>query len=155
MLLYASVGISELEIPSKRSLAIYISNCQHKCKNCHTPYLHNSYGDILKNNFETIFIIYYQYFDIVCFMGEGKETQQDRNEMIQYCKYIHENNKLVALYSGRDCDIESWMYCFDYVKIGSYQESNGPIIKSTTNQKLFKKDLDKYKEITYMFWQNN
>ena len=36
MLMYASVGISELEIPTKKSLVIYISNCQHRCRNCHT-----------------------------------------------------------------------------------------------------------------------
>ncbi len=153
MLLYASVGISELEIPTKQSLVIYISNCQHKCKNCHTPYLHDSFGDSLKDNFQTIFNIYYNYFDVVCFMGEGKESIKEKDEMIKYCKFIHDNKKQVALYCGRDCYIESWMKCFDYVKIGSYQEEKGPIVKKTSNQKLFKKENNKYKDITYMFWK--
>ena len=140
MLLYANVGISELEIPMKKSLVIYISNCQYNCKNCHASYLHNSYGDSLKNNFDTIFNVYYNYFDVVCFMGEGKESIEDKNEMIRYCEYIHSENKLTALYSGRDCNIENWMRYFDYVKTGSYKEDKGPITKCTTNQKLFQKE---------------
>ena len=51
MLLYASAGISELEIPGKRSLVIYISNCQNSCKNCHTSFLQKSYGDLLNDFF--------------------------------------------------------------------------------------------------------
>ena len=109
MLLYASASISELEIPGKKSLVIYISNCQHRCKNCRTSYLHLAYGDPLKYNFSNIFNLYYNYFDIVCFMGEGKETLEDKIEMINYCKYIHSRDKRVALYSGRDTYIEDWM----------------------------------------------
>ena len=153
MLLYVSVGISELEIPTKKSLVIYISDCQHRCKNCHTPYLHDSYGDLLKENFEIIFNVYYDYFDIVCFMGEGKESIEEKNEMINYCKFIHNKNKKTALYCGRDCDIEKWMNNFDYIKIGSYQENKGPLTKKNTNQKLFKKENNIYKDITYMFWK--
>lgn len=153
MLLYASVGISELEIPTKKSLVIYISNCQHRCKNCHTPYLHDSYGDLLKDNFETIFNIYYDYFDVVCFLGEGKETIEEKSEMINYCKYIHNRNRKVALYSGRNCSIEDWMKEFDYIKIGPYQQDKGPITKNTTNQKLYKKENEKYIDITYKFWK--
>ena len=152
MLLYASASISELEIPMKKSLVIYISNCQYKCKNCHTPYLHRSYGNTLSNNFDMIFNAYYNYFEVVCFMGEGKEGINDRNEMIKYCKYIHNKNKLTALYSGRDCNIENWMNDFDYIKIGSYQEDKGPITEETTNQRLFKKTEKGYKDITSIFW---
>lgn len=154
MLHYASVGISELEIPMKKSLTIYISNCQHRCKNCHTPFLHDLYGDKLKDNFDMIFNVYFNYFDVVCFMGEGGETIEDKDELIKYCEYIHSKNKLTALYSGRDCDIEDWMKSFDYIKIGSYQEDKVPITKCTTNQKLFQKEGKKYKDITYIFHEN-
>ena len=68
---YAGVGISELEIPNQKSLVIYISECQNKCTGCHTPYLHQRYGDLLKENFEDIFNLYYNYFDVLCIMGEG------------------------------------------------------------------------------------
>lgn len=152
MLLYASVGISELEIPTKQSLVIYISNCQHKCKNCHTPYLHDSFGDSLKDNFQTIFNIYYNYFDVVCFMGEGKESIKEKDEMIKYCKFIHDNKKQVALYCGRDCYIESWMKCL-LCKNRILSRRKRADSKKTSNQKLFKKENNKYKDITYMFWK--
>ncbi len=155
MLMYASVGISELEMPTKKSLVIYISNCQHRCRNCHTPYLQNCYGDLLKENFETIFNVYYEYFDIVCFMGEGKETEEDKKEMLDYCTFIHSRKKMTALYCGRNCQVENWMDKFDYIKIGSYQEEKGPITESTTNQKLLKKENNKYVDITYIFWKLN
>lgn len=153
MLLYVNVGISELEIPSKRSLVIYISNCLHNCKNCHTPYLKSNYGDSLKKNFKDIFDLYYNYFDVVCFMGEGKETLEEKNEMINLSQYIHKNNKQVALYSGRNCRIEKWMNNFDYIKIGSYQQDKGPLTEKTTNQRLYKKESAEYKDITYKFWK--
>lgn len=51
MLKYVSVGISELEIPNSKSLVVYISNCQNKCYHCHTPFLNENYGDLLKDYF--------------------------------------------------------------------------------------------------------
>ena len=60
---------------------------------------------------------------------------------------------MTALYCGRDSQIENWMEKFNYIKIGSYQEEKGPITKQTTNQKLFKKENNKYVDITYMFWK--
>ena len=71
--------------------------------------MHLAYGDSLKYTFNNIFNLYYNYFDIVCLMGEGKETLEDKIEMINYCKYIHSRDKMVALYSGRDTYIEDWM----------------------------------------------
>ena len=153
MLFYANVGISELEIPTKKSLVIYLSDCKNHCTFCHTPYLQKSYGDTLKNHFETLFQLYYDYFDVVCFMGEGKNTEKERKEMIHYCKYIHKNRKQVALYCGRDCDIEKWMTFFDYIKIGSYQKEKGPLTKITTNQRLWKKNVNGYCDITDIFWK--
>lgn len=152
MLSYATAGISELEIPNKKSLVIYISECRNNCKNCHTPYLHQKYGDLLKENFNELFAIYYNYLDVVCFMGEGKNAIQEHEEFNYYCNIVHKYNKEVALYCGRDCNIEKWMECFDYIKIGSYEEKKGPLTNKNTNQKLYKKENDIYQDITYMFW---
>lgn len=88
---------------------IYISECTNKCKNCHTPYLHNKYGEKLKEKFEIIFEIYQNYFEILCIMGEGKCTLEDKIELNYYCDYAHKRNKRFALYSGRNCWIEDWM----------------------------------------------
>ncbi len=153
MLLYATSGISELEIPNKKSLVIYISECKNNCKNCHTPYLHEKYGDSLKENFNLLLNLYFNYLDVVCFMGEGKNTKEEKEELKYYCNIIHDLGKESALYSGRDVDIEEWMNCFDYVKVGSYQENKGSLSNRNTNQKLYKKENNKYKDITYLFWK--
>ncbi len=153
MLLYASAGISELEIPNKKSLVIYISECKNNCKNCHTPYLHEKYGYPLRENFNELFNTFYNYFDIVCFMGEGNNKSDEKIEFKYYCNIVHQENKKIALYCGRDCDIEDWMKSFDYIKIGSYQENKGPLTNRNTNQKLYKKINNRYEDITNKFWE--
>jgi anaerobic ribonucleoside-triphosphate reductase activating protein len=152
MLLYASAGISELEIPNKKSLVIYISECSNNCEGCHTPYLHYKYGDELKENFEILFQVYKNYFDILCILGEGKETIEDKEEIKYYCEYAHLNNKEFCLYSGRVCDIEEWMINFDYVKLGSYKNEYGPLTSKSTNQRLLKRNFNSFEDITYLFW---
>lgn len=153
MLLYTSAGISELEIPNKKSLVIYISECHNKCKNCHTPYLREKYGDQLKANFNDLFNLFYNYFDVVCFMGEGNNTYKEQAEFNYYCNIIHKYNKQSALYCGRNCKIEEWMQCFDYIKIGSYQHHKGPLTTKSTNQRLYHKIKNQYIDITYLFWK--
>lgn len=88
----------------------------------------------------------------VCFMGEGYNTEDNHNEFKKYCDIIHKDNIYTALYSGRDCNIEEWMNCFDYIKIGSYMEEFGPLNSRTTNQRLYKKIDNKYSNITSVFW---
>ena len=151
---YATAGISELEIPNNKSLVIYISECQNKCVDCHTPFLHNKYGEILKDNFSDIFKLFYNYFDVLCIMGEGKGRYKEKQEIQYYCEYAHKHNKKFALYSGRDCNIEDWMKDFDYIKIGSYKKEYGPLSSNTTNQILYKKEKDEFVNITRLFWNN-
>jgi len=134
-------------------LVIYISQCQNHCKECHTPYLNEIYGDLLSNNFEQIYELYKNYITCVCFMGEGKNNDDSKKEFRRYCEIIHNDNKKVALYSGRDCDIEEWMLIFDYIKLGSYQKDLGPITYKSTNQHLYKKCNNLYVDITYLFWK--
>lgn len=149
---YAMAGISELEIPKEKSLVIYISECQNRCLGCHTPFLHYKYGDRLIDNFEDIFYLYYDYFDVLCLLGEGKCGIEEKNEINYYCEFAHKYFKKFALYSGRDCEIEDWMKNFDYVKLGAYKEKFGPLTSKNTNQVLYKKSKDRFINITSIFW---
>ena len=88
------------------------------------------------------------------FLGSKSEKGNELEQLIDYCSVIHQNGKKTALYSGRDCDIEDWMYCFDYVKTGSYQKEYGSLVFPTTNQKLYKKQNNKFENITSIFWNN-
>lgn len=151
---YALCGCSELEIPGEKNLVIYITNCQNHCVGCHTPYMCADYGDYLIDHFEEIYEVYKKQITCVCFMGEGHNSQENHIEFAKYCKIIHNDNKLTALYCGRNCEIEQWMDCFDYIKIGSYIERYGPLTKKTTNQRLYKKEKGGYADITSQFWNN-
>ena len=152
---YSSVGFSELEIPLERNLVIYLTECKHRCKNCHTPYAQEIYGDELIDYFTDIVIAYKNMITCVVFMGEGNETEKEHMEFDYYNNYIHSLGIKTALYSGRNCEIEDWMKQFDYIKIGSYDEKYGALTERTTNQKLYKKINDNYKDITNIFWDKN
>lgn len=82
----------------------------------------------------------------VLLLGEGS----DRSRLIDIANHVRNKYKLaVALYSGRDSVEEDVWEAFDYVKIGRYVESLGPLNKVTTNQRLYKSR----KDITNLFWK--
>lgn len=156
MLKYVEASLSYKEIPKEVSLVVYISGCTQKCKSCHTPWLQKyEYGSNLIENYKDLVDLYFSYITCVCFLGEGLNTKIEHQEYIEICKYIHSKGLKVGLYCGRDTNIEKWMYCFDYVKIGAYQESRGSLYNKNTNQKLYKKENNKYKDITKLFWNSN
>lgn len=155
MLYYCDVGLSRAEVPGETTLCFYISGCINKCMNCHFPELQISeYGDRLSREVFILLVeLYSQYETCICFMGEGNCTVDSRAELVQYALMAKKMGYNTCLYSGRDTNIEEWMNVFDYVKIGSYRESLGPLYYRTTNQRLFKKCTDKYVDITDEFWE--
>ena len=44
---------------------------------------------------------------------------------------------------------------FDYIKLGPYIESLGGLKSPTTNQRLYKREGDCWKDITATFWRSN
>ena len=135
------------EIPDEITLAINISNCQNYCIGCHTPYLRENIGTELIPEVLSAEIQKNSGISCVCFMGEGN----DREALINLAKFIHANfpDLKVALYSGR-VEVEDDMYdVFDYIKVGPYIETLGPLNSKTTNQRLYKNKED----ITYKFWK--
>ena len=66
--------------------------------------------------------------------------------------YAKEKGLKTCLYSGRDVDIEPWMYAFDYVKVGSYQPALGSLDSSSTNQRMFRNESGVFRDITSVFW---
>ena len=134
------------EIPDEITLALNISNCQNCCVGCHTPYLRENIGDELTEEALHNLIEQNNGISCICFMGEGN----DLDSLKDLAKYIHSISDLkVALYSGRE-EVEDDLYdIFDYVKIGPYIESLGPLNSKTTNQRLYKNKID----ITNKFWR--
>ena len=75
----------------------------------------------------------------MCFLGEGLNGTCEHKEYKEIIEYVHKINLKAALYSGRNTVIEEWMKIFDYIKLGSYKEEQGPIYNKKTNQRLYKK----------------
>lgn len=153
MLHYTEIGLSHREVPNETSLCIYISGCPFNCPGCHYPELQRTdFGDILADHFEKIIDLYLKQATCVCFLGEGSGSIEDRAELLRCAAYTHHLGLKCCLYSGRDTIIEPWMESFDYIKLGSYQESLGALDSPATNQHLYKKIDGHYTDITHIFW---
>ncbi|MCM1079283.1 MAG: anaerobic ribonucleoside-triphosphate reductase activating protein [Bacteroidales bacterium] len=141
------------EIPDEVTLAINISNCPCRCPGCHSKYLWGDIGDVLTHEvLERMIAKYAQAITCVAFMG-GDSAINDLNDLAIYLKNIHPNLK-IAWYSGKTLIPSSLnKECFDYIKVGPYIEHLGPLNKTTTNQRLYKKNGKKWSDITSRFWQ--
>ena len=154
MLKYVNTGVVFQEIPDETTLSINISNCPCHCPGCHSHYLWEDIGEAL--NEETIDEFVRQYGNDVtclCFMGGDAEPETVQSLAV----YIHANypQYKVGWYSGRirlqhGVDKQK----FDYIKIGPYIAHLGPLNKSTTNQRLYKKEVNgEFTDITSRFWK--
>ena len=134
------------EIPTEVTLSLSISNCQNRCSGCHSPELRCNIGTELTNEVLDELINKNNGISCVLLLGEGN----DRSRLIDIAKRVRNEHKLaVALYSGRDNVEEDVWNAFDYVKIGRYVASLGPLNKVTTNQRLYKSR----KDVTNLFWK--
>ena len=134
------------EVPTEVTLSLSISNCQNRCSGCHSPELRCNIGTELTNEVLDELINKNNGISCVLLLGEGN----DRSRLIDIAKRVRNEHKLaVALYSGRDNVEEDVWNAFDYVKIGRYVASLGPLNKVTTNQRLYKSG----KDITNLFWK--
>lgn len=147
MIKYVDKSIVFEEIPDRVTLAFSISNCQNRCKGCHSPFLRKDVGDVLNeevilNDFDKDL----KRCNCVLFLGEGNDIES----LIKLNDFIKERYKIeTAIYSGRDSVEDYFFEHFDFVKIGSYQADKGGLNRETTNQRLFYKKED----ITYKFWK--
>lgn len=151
---YTEADLSPNEVPGEQSLCIYISGCQQNCPNCYYPDLRKTnFGTPLKDSFEKLLKLYFYQATCVCFLGEGENTRQSREELVTFAKQALKVGKHTCLYSGRDVELEEWMSVFDYIKLGSFKESLGALESPVTNQTFYKKNADGvYRNITSIFW---
>ena len=144
------------EIPDRLTLAIDISNCTGLCEGCHSPFLRRDVGVELTP--EAIDSLIAGNFGINCFLflGEGN----DHAALMSAANYVRRAYPSLALglYSGRESVEEDVWELFDYVKIGPFRHSCGPLNKTTTNQRLYRilhnadgtRTVD---DITARFWR--
>ena len=140
------------EIPDEITLAISISGCPIRCKGCHSRYLWDDVGEELTIEALSAMLQNHVGISCLCFMG----GDQDVAEVNRLARWVKAHGKVrTAWYSGRQTlpsDIE--LLNFDYVKVGPFDASCGPLNVRTTNQRLFRVDADqRLTDITSRFWK--
>ena len=135
------------EIPHRVTLAVEVSNCQGNCPGCHSPFLREDIGEELTP--ARIDFLIEDNYGVNCFLflGEGK----DRQALLSLARHIRKAHPSleIALYTGRDSVEPEYDTLFDYIKVGPYIQSLGPLNEPTTNQRLFYHG----KDITPTFWR--
>lgn len=151
---YVNTGVVFQEVPDEVTLSINISNCPCHCLGCHSEYLWDDIGEPLNAmSLDMMLREYGHAVTCVAFMG-GDATPAEVDELAAWVRKHYPELK-VAWYSGRpmlsnDIHLEN----FDYVKLGPYVATMGPLNVKTTNQRMYRvtKDLE-LKDITKKFWK--
>ena len=138
------------EICDEISLGINLSCCPHRCPGCHSPYLQTNIGDEL--TVDIIDDLIKKHYGITCVLFMGGDC--DKETLKSFGEFVKSKNLKSAWYSG-DTEVDLSMYgkFFDYIKVGPYVESLGPLNSKTTNQRLYKIVDSTAEDITYTFWK--
>lgn len=153
---YVQVQVTFAEVPDESTLCINISNCPFKCQGCHSTYLRDDIGHKLDTDAVEQMITDHDGITCICFMG-GDSFQTGVAQLAKYVRKNHPELK-TAWYSGDnefpDVDMAA---CFDYVKVGPYMQSKGPLTSMATNQRMYKIHVSDEGEvasedITDKFW---
>lgn len=148
MIKYVNKLVTFEELPTEVTLSLSISNCQNRCPGCHSSELRKDIGIELTDDVLDELIHENGGVSCVLFLGEGN----DKNRIIELARKVKQHNLKVALYSGRDeVEDELWNE-FDYIKIGRYIQSLGPLNNPKTNQRLYEIVNKKRIDITKRFW---
>jgi anaerobic ribonucleoside-triphosphate reductase activating protein len=154
MLKYVDVMVSFLEVPDEITLAINISNCPHRCRDCHSSYLQEDVGEELTSSALTHLIEENKGITCVAFLG-GDSNIDELNNLINCVRNNYPSLK-ICWYTGFDETIFSrypkMINKLDFVKTGEYKEELGPLNSKTTNQKFFKQTSSGiFSDITNIF----
>ena len=148
---YLGYSIVFQEVPDEVTLAINISGCPHKCVGCHSKYLWEYTGNYISDELDTLINKYEGLITCVCFMG----GDQNPFELSELLLNIRNKNIKTALYTGNDMVDECLLDKLDYYKVGGYVATLGGLNSKSTNQKMFKRDNNKWCNITHKFWKED
>ena len=149
MLRLASYDIVFQEIPGEVTLALNFSECPNRCPGCHSPHLQEAVGEPLDDELlDGLLERYGGSISCVCLMG----GDADPAETTRLAGEIKKRELKAAWYSGR----EEWpggfpVERFDYLKIGPYKQELGGLRSPNTNQRLYRRDGDRWEDITHQF----
>lgn len=145
----ASYDIVFQDVPGEVTLSLNLSQCPNRCKGCHSPQLQEDIGFPLTDDLlDDLLEKYGHDVTCVCFMGGDREP----GEVMRLADRVHAVGLKTAWYSGR----QELPDCFrpdalDYVKVGPYIESKGPLPSPDTNQRMYRIENGELKDITICF----
>ena len=152
MLKIVDYDIVFAEVPDEVTLALSLSRCPIRCEGCHSPQLWRDIGEPLTpQRLEAIVGRYLGGITCLCFMG-GDGDLESLLELTDFARRQFPGLRR-AWYSGRQqmprgISPLHW----DYVKLGPYIPSRGPLNQASTNQRLYRIQPDgEAHDITYRF----
>ena len=115
------------------------------------PELVNHYAKLIKDSYIEQVEVAHKVNEAIAFTKEVILNPEDDVPLIKPIP----NSIKVAWYSGRqelskDIDVTN----FDFIKLGPYQEENGPLNNPNTNQRFFQVMNGELIDITYKFWKH-
>ncbi len=148
---YADVKEVFAEIPDEITLAVSISGCPIRCRGCHSQYLWEDVGKELTTDALSAMLEGHFGVSCLCFMG----GDQDPAEINRLARWVKEHAQVkVAWYTGRDEVSPSVELCnLDYVKVGRWDATRGPLNEPTTNQRLYRIQDGQLEDMTSRFWK--
>ena len=151
MLKVASFDIVFQEIPGEVTLALNLSNCPCHCPGCHSQHLAQDIGEVVTEELiDGLLARYGNMITCVAFMGGDAEP----DEVARWAEYVKNSGLKTAWYSGRTSFPRN-PRVLDFLKLGPYIEELGGLKSEKTNQRVYKREQDIWKDITSVFWKKN
>ena len=145
---FDSYDIVFQEVPDEITLAINISNCPNRCTDCHSPHLQKDIGEELTESIlSDLLHVYGDSVTCVCFMGGDGSPEN----VLHLAKFVKQFYKKTAWYSGSSELYGQAQTCFDYIKLGKYNEALGGLTSPTTNQRFYSIENTTMIDITHKF----
>ncbi len=138
MVKYYNYDIVFAEFPDETTLALNITGCPNRCPGCHSPHLQNDCGQPLDEQaIRELLDCYGTAITCVGFMGgDAQPTEIER--LAAFVRQARPELR-IGWYSGRsELPDELPAERFDYIKLGPWVETLGPLTSPTTNQRLYR-----------------
>jgi anaerobic ribonucleoside-triphosphate reductase activating protein len=135
MLKYVGYDIVFQEVPGETSLAIWISGCTIRCRDCNQRYLWEDKGTPLTIEAIEELLNLERGVTVLLLMG----GEHDIDALTGLFMYFHKKIK-TAWYSGLDMipkDKLGILEHLDLIKVGHYDHELGGLDSPTTNQRLY------------------
>lgn len=154
MLKYYNYDVVFSEIPGHVTLAVNITGCPLRCPGCHSPMMREDIGEPLDcNSLKQLLERYVPGVTCVCFMG-GDSSPDSVMALARYAKRLYPSLK-TGWYSGSERSVSKEDFLvMDYIKVGPYIQSRGPLTNPDTNQRMYRMSASgEIEDITEMFYR--